>query len=776
MSALTSTSFIIDTFLASLLIILLTSIVFNHPVDSRYSSCLTESNMPNSGQEDVDAARALLSLSHRHRTIEEGTAALNLSDVQGPAVSDLGDNPLLDSGNDGMGSDFTTVQAPAFSVISRDAAHTRGLSDPTSADTAQPGVKRSATEVQRVSPPKTPANTRSVRLRVSRSAPRSSTQMRISFDTAIETLTPSRVQRFDMLNRDVEVQKVPQTDNMTATSPAQSQKVSEVPSPSSIDNRRLLKMTNEQRLQEFLIRQQRIAGIPPEKMIFIRDQQQDGQGRELAKPPPIVQITNQGVFTPEIPPARFTGVFHPLPMDIDTSTSVRQPETHEKESQMNDVAQHETAIGKETNVPQIVQSNAAGDNSYVAGTQQAPQQDTGDSYVRDKMSKVTSPIQYLTRKSQDGLNANLTDLVKKHNQNASGHSRMMTKQHVGQLQSQDLSQRPAATMTTSAGRVENRTENRMRPFNILHAFVLHYPDVVFEIVRHLGLGDILNLYETSKYFNQFVIVNRRSFMSNLAKARAPESASIFNYRCYRIFTIPNPEHPNRSGVEPNFRWVAMTCNRENVVQDITRLMEEYGVPLPDRCGLVIKKLWMLMDICDNGRRIWTIRNKKLWPDTDLFFATLFFFRLQIILENRPVRVGRKGIRRTILAQPDFTLLRDTLKGTALQTPLEVVRAYIKWRYNPLPDQIGKPIFGVDPKDVGALQFEGYTRVDNGAQRLQTPDELVLRESIRRKLNMGRLYIEILSRYDDPPTRREPSWVEEVQREFGDGWEDDVVLD
>lgn len=766
-----------------MLITLLTSIVFNHPADSRYSSCLTESNMPNSGHEDVDAARALLSLSHRHRTIEEGTAALNLSDVQGPAVSDPGDNLLPDSGSDGMGSDFITVQATAFSVISRDAAHTRGLSDPTGADTVQPGVKRSATEVQRVGPPKTPVNTRSVRLRVSRSAPRPSTQMRIPFDTATETLTPprARVQRFDMLNRDVEAQRVPQTDNMTATGLAQPQKVSKVPSPSSIDNRRLLKMTNEQRLQEFLIRQQRIAGIPPEKMIFIRDQQQDGQGRELAKPPPIVQITNQGVFTPEIPPARFTGVFHPLPMDIDTTTSVRQPETHGEENQMNDVAQCEAAISQETNVLHIVQPNAAGDNSYVAGAQQAPQQDIGDSYVRDKMPKVTFPMQHLTRKSQDGLNANLTDLVKKNNQNTSGYSRMMTKQHVEQLQSQDLSQHPAATMTTSAGSassggVKNRTENRMRPFNILHAFVLHYPDVVFEIVRHLGLGDILNLYETSKYFNQFVIVNRRSFMSNLAKARAPESASIFNYRCYRIFTIPNPEHPNRSGVDPNFRWVAMTCNRENVVQDITRLMEEYGVPLPGRCGLVIKKLWMLMDICDNGRRIWTIRNKNLWPDTDLFFATLFFFRLQIVLENRPVRVGRKGIRRTILAQPDFTLLRDTLKGTALQTPLEVVRAYIKWRYNPLPDQVGKPIFGVDPKDVGALQFEGYTRADNGAQKLQTPDELVLRESVRRKLNMGRLYIEILSRYDDPPARREPSWVEEVQREFGDGWEDDVVLD
>ncbi|GFG13857.1 GTP cyclohydrolase 1 [Aspergillus udagawae] len=70
-------------------------------------------------------------------------------------------------------------------------------------------------------------------------------------------------------------------------------------------------LTGQQALQAYLIRQQILAGVAPQDLIMMRGPPQQ-HGRQAV--PPLVQITNQGVYAPVIPPAAFNGVFHPFPM------------------------------------------------------------------------------------------------------------------------------------------------------------------------------------------------------------------------------------------------------------------------------------------------------------------------------------------------------------------------------------------------------------------------------------------------------------------------------
>ncbi|KAF7116316.1 hypothetical protein CNMCM5793_004482 [Aspergillus hiratsukae] len=69
-------------------------------------------------------------------------------------------------------------------------------------------------------------------------------------------------------------------------------------------------LTGQEALQAYLIRQQILAGVAPQDLILMRGPPQ--HGRQAV--PPLVQITNQGVYAPVIPPATFNGVFHPFPM------------------------------------------------------------------------------------------------------------------------------------------------------------------------------------------------------------------------------------------------------------------------------------------------------------------------------------------------------------------------------------------------------------------------------------------------------------------------------
>jgi hypothetical protein len=286
------------------------------------------------------------------------------------------------------------------------------------------------------------------------------------------------------------------------------------------------------------------------------------------------------------------------------------------------------------------------------------------------------------------------------------------------------------------------------------------------------------LYSISKSFHHFVNGHFEDAIMGVASRNAPEAALLYPGRCYPRLCITPPKTgmvpPGRAHFRmlppkvPSFKWLSMITYREHTAEAILSELERAGHELPRRCALVIKKLWFLMDIPENTRRLWTIQNKNIWPDVDFFLAVLFLIKLETFL--KPI-FGDKcnRVRCLLLAQQSMTFLHNVIRGTALNSDLDLLRAYIRWKYVPLAHEVGIDIFGVPAAEVGLLQYEGYGRNGRGGAVLRPPDELVLLECVARKLDLGQVHVDFFFYDRRVPVevsgeRTEPTWVEEIERD------------
>lgn len=485
-------------------------------------------------------------------------------------------------------------------------------------------------------------------------------------------------------------------------------------------------------LQAYLIHQQRLAGIAPDKIIMIQEsrngQQQSrtlpGRPQNRQPPPPIVQITDNGIVVPHIPPARFNGVVPQLP---------------------------------------TVTTQSAGDF-----TESRPQTQEGDNITHGEESDLE--IMQYGRRTTSILRPRITEVggIRASTRRVSRESNAFQLSHPSVTKSltrapeQGQRRVPGGSPTAMSPAIRSRPTRRQKTdrelderyinknFNIFHAIMRH-SELAFILAKHLRVRDLISLYAISRDFHKLMNTRFTAMILSQATEKAPESARVFPFRCYHSLCIEDPAqnpHPDLARASsgenrhvPSFRWLLMVCWRETVVSDIMRMMEEEGVGMPKECTLTIKKLWFLMDVPDNVRRIGIIQNERLWTYLDLLFATLFFVKLDMRFTDPLSGGGRDGMRRLILAQPSFMLLWKLLRRTALQTHFDTLKAYIRWKYRPMPHEANIHIFGVPPEEVGSLQFEGYGKTGSRV-RLQRTDELILKESIRRKLNMQERYIDM----------------------------------
>ncbi|EDN02624.1 predicted protein [Histoplasma mississippiense (nom. inval.)] len=323
-----------------------------------------------------------------------------------------------------------------------------------------------------------------------------------------------------------------------------------------------------------------------------------------------------------------------------------------------------------------------------------------------------------------------------------------------------------------------------KPFNIFEE-ILKRPDLTLLLAKHLRVQELLILYRISRDFHNVVNTRFTTVIQAQASARAPESAKIFPPRCYAKLCIPDPglrPHPvaRRAAVGetrkvPSFRWLLMVCFREMVCHEIITILAEDGVPVPDRCAETMKKIWLLMDIPDNARRIGLAQNCEIFTDVDLFFATLFFVKLDMRFTDPITGSGKDGMRRLLLAQPSLSMLWRTLKRTALISKLDVMRLFVRWKYQPRQDQRGLSIFGIPAHEVGIVQYQGWGRTRNRTL-LQRPDELLLKESIRRGLELQQRYTDMfLWGYINPNTMQDyPPVLRRRQMERMEGLEEMLV--
>ena len=275
-----------------------------------------------------------------------------------------------------------------------------------------------------------------------------------------------------------------------------------------------------------------------------------------------------------------------------------------------------------------------------------------------------------------------------------------------------------------------------RSFSIFQALHSH-PELMFELTRHFDIEDLISLYAISVDFHKLVNFRFTTMIQDQAKARAPESAQIFAYRCYRHLCIRDPmmrplaRIPYQARWVPSFRWLRMIIYREGVVDEIIDCLGSEGLFLPSSARLALKKIWFTLDIGDTRRRISLIHNERFWTDKDLVAATIFLVKLDMRFTDPRTGNGEIGLRRMLLAQPGgLTPLLHVLKRQTLRSPLDMLRLFIRWQYRPRPPVAHLTILGIPADQIGTGHYEGW---GIRPERLMGIDTLVTRETVRRNL-------------------------------------------
>lgn len=364
-----------------------------------------------------------------------------------------------------------------------------------------------------------------------------------------------------------------------------------------------------------------------------------------------------------------------------------------------------------------------------------------------------------------------------------------------------------------AGRKRKRTDNILPApafiytrkndpkFSVFRGILL-YPELCYHLASHLPVEDLISLYAISKDFHTIIDTRFTTVILSQSLKKAPTSSRIFPFRSYGHLCRKDPAariaHPDPAKAKagqvrriPSFRWLRMVLYREKAVHAMMALFAERGIPLPRRCELTMKKIWFMMDIPDNARRIGFVHNKKLLSDTDLYFGACLLVKLDMLFTDPVSAHKRAEGRQLVLSQPGLGLLLRVLKGEALNTRWSIMHEWIKLKYDPgenAPTDPDETLFGLPQAEWGRMQREYWGRkLDkngvpvpvNTLSTLLRPDQLIVREAVKRGLRFAGHYVRFMlygyvhpKTLDDFEPREMTRWIGEYNEE--DYAVDDVV--
>ena len=283
-------------------------------------------------------------------------------------------------------------------------------------------------------------------------------------------------------------------------------------------------------------------------------------------------------------------------------------------------------------------------------------------------------------------------------------------------------------------------------FNIL----LDRPDIMLHVTRWLDIEDIISMFAISKDFHLMMNTQMTTMVLGNARSRAPESADIFTFQCYQSICIYDPaqnlneERPDMIRNVPGLKWLRFIHFREATVDSIIKSLAAKGHRLPRYASKVIKKIWFLMDVPDTKRRIGIIHNPELWSDVDLYIACMFFMKFDMACTHPIDGKGERGIRRLLLAQRSLSKMDAVLKREEMQDTYELLQMHVEWKVNkalmPAGMLAGNTVFNVPLDDCGRLGCENWIP---GLIKLMRPDEIIMKESLRRRLNFKEKLIDLV---------------------------------
>jgi hypothetical protein len=281
-----------------------------------------------------------------------------------------------------------------------------------------------------------------------------------------------------------------------------------------------------------------------------------------------------------------------------------------------------------------------------------------------------------------------------------------------------------------------------------------YPELFVEVAKHLRPKDFIILYSICKPFHDSIDGHMCHSMVVCAKNLAPESASVYHYRFYSALCIDDPmaraSYRQSENVKkvPGLCWLQMVFHREKTVRDILACMAREGHRMPKGMSYSLKKMWLLMDISTNAHRAMLLHS-NLFEDMDLYNIQLFIVKLDMRFNDPVDGPGREGLRKLFLGQRGLAPLMRLLKREQFLSVEEVIKLGIRYAYSPRQEHRGYPILNIPPHEIGIAHLEGWGR---GRVHLMRPDELVVWESVRRRLNLKQHIMEMmLWGYVDPIT-------------------------
>lgn len=313
----------------------------------------------------------------------------------------------------------------------------------------------------------------------------------------------------------------------------------------------------------------------------------------------------------------------------------------------------------------------------------------------------------------------------------------------------------------------------------------NYPELFMELAKHLRIKDLVSLYAISKDFNETLNGHLSHILKAGAAYQAPESSRIFVFTLYRSLCIrdpvgrPDPTNPALPRMVPSLRWLRMVIHREKCVRDILACMAREGHRMPETMSLSIKKMWLTMDIPTSSRRVQLMHNEKYWTDNDLYNLQMLFIKLDMRFNDPIEGPADDGLRKLMLGQRGLTPLYQLLKRTRFTDSLEVLEACVRYSYWPRLEHRNLPILGVPANEVGRGHLEGW---GVGKVHLYRPDELVMRESCRRNMDLkSHLYTMICWGYVDAETgtnimvTREESYMSDGDGDGDGDYDDDLKM-
>jgi hypothetical protein len=309
-----------------------------------------------------------------------------------------------------------------------------------------------------------------------------------------------------------------------------------------------------------------------------------------------------------------------------------------------------------------------------------------------------------------------------------------------------------------------------------------YPELIMELSKYLPMPSFVSLYSISKDFNQAVDGYLSHTMRIAASYQAQESCSIFTFNLYEHLCKidprgrPHPKFPNTPRKVPSLRWLQMVVYREKVIRDILACMARQGHRMPREMSLSLKKMWLLMDIATTARRVQFMHNTTFFTALDLYHIQMFIVKLDMRFNDPVDGPASDVLRKLFLGQHSLTPLRNCLKRTEFTSLVEIVKLAVRYEYTPAPRHRHLSIWGISPHEIGIGHLEGWGK---GRVHLMRPDELVMREAVRRQLGLKNYimsmmlwgYVDPVTGKNTPPTVDEKYMSDDEEKRPPVGWSD-----